>query len=99
LELNVLPLVFFFILHSDYVYRFCSCFQVDGGTNLSIKMTWSQKLTYNQGQFFLDIPFNFPEYVTPAVKKISKREKIYLSVNAGTGTEVLCKGCSHQLKV
>jgi hypothetical protein len=36
--------------------------------------------------------------VTPAVKKISKREKIYLSVNAGTGTEVLCKGCSHQLK-
>uniref|UniRef100_M4EQJ3 VWFA domain-containing protein n=1 Tax=Brassica campestris TaxID=3711 RepID=M4EQJ3_BRACM len=72
--------------------------QVDGGTNLSIKMTWSQKLTYNEGQFFLDIPFNFPEYVTPAVKKISKREKIYLSVNAGTGTEVLCKGCSHPLK-
>ncbi|XP_018441833.1 uncharacterized protein LOC108813701 [Raphanus sativus] len=72
--------------------------QVDGGTNLSIKMSWSQKLTYNDGQFFLDIPFNFPEYVTPAVKKISKREKIYLSVNAGTGTEVLCKGCSHPLK-
>ncbi|WZZ83097.1 hypothetical protein YC2023_103669 [Brassica napus] len=72
--------------------------QVDGGTNLSIKMSWSQKLTYNDGQFFLDIPFNFPEYVTPAVKKISKREKIHLSVNAGTGTEVLCKGCSHPLK-
>ncbi|KAF8112470.1 hypothetical protein N665_0064s0097 [Sinapis alba] len=72
--------------------------QVDGGTNLSIKMSWSQKLTYNEGQFFLDVPFNFPEYVTPAVKKISKREKIYLSVDAGTGTEVLYKGCSHQLK-
>ncbi|CAN7098898.1 hypothetical protein HID58_021901 [Brassica napus] len=72
--------------------------QVDGGTNLSIKMSWSQKLTYNEGEFFLDIPFHFPEYVTPAVKKISKREKIYLSVNAGTGTEVLCKGCSHPLK-
>ncbi|KAF3494350.1 hypothetical protein DY000_02055084 [Brassica cretica] len=57
--------------------------QVDGGTNLSIKMSWSQKLTYNEGEFFLDIPFNFPEYVTPAVKKISKREKIYLSVDAG----------------
>ncbi|KAF3584143.1 hypothetical protein F2Q69_00027091 [Brassica cretica] len=73
--------------------------QVDGGTNLSIKMSWSQKLTYNEGEFFLDIPFHFPEYVTPAVKKISKKEKIYLSVNAGTGTEVLCKGCSHPLKV
>ncbi|KAL0697918.1 hypothetical protein Bca4012_054040 [Brassica carinata] len=72
--------------------------QVDGGTNLSIKMSWSQKLTYKEGEFFLDIPFNFPEYVTPAVKKISKREKIYLSVNAGTGIEVLYKGCSHQLK-
>ncbi|KAL0704560.1 hypothetical protein Bca4012_070985 [Brassica carinata] len=72
--------------------------RVDGGTNLSIKMSWSQKLTYNEGEFFLDIPFHFPEYVTPAVKKISKREKIYLSVNAGTGTEVLCKGCSHPLK-
>lgn len=73
--------------------------QVDGGTNLSIKMSWSQKLTYNEGEFFLDIPFTFPEYVTPAVKKISKREKIYLSVDAGTGTEVLFKRCSHQLKV
>ncbi|KAF8114348.1 hypothetical protein N665_0039s0110 [Sinapis alba] len=72
--------------------------QVDGGTNLSIKMSWSQKLAYNDGQFFLDIPFNFPEYVTPAVKKIAKREKIHLSVNAGTGTEILCKGCSHPLK-
>uniref|UniRef100_M4DJ47 VWFA domain-containing protein n=1 Tax=Brassica campestris TaxID=3711 RepID=M4DJ47_BRACM len=72
--------------------------QVDGGTNLSIKMSWSQKLTYKEGEFFLDIPFNFPEYVTPAVKKISKREKIYLSVDAGTGTEVISKGCSHQLK-
>ncbi|KAJ0247805.1 Inter-alpha-trypsin inhibitor heavy chain-like protein [Hirschfeldia incana] len=72
--------------------------QVDGGTNLSIKMSWSQKLTYNEGEFFLDVPFNFPEYVTPAVKKISKREKIYLSVNSGNGTEVLWKGCSHQLK-
>ena len=73
--------------------------QVDGGTNLAIKMSWSQKLTYKEGEFFLDIPFNFPEYVTPAVKKISKREKIYLSVDAGTETEVVCKGSSHQLKV
>ena len=89
------PVCLFIFLNIGY----CLVFQVDGGTNLSIKMSWSQKLTYNEGEFFLDIPFHFPEYVTPAVKKISKREKIYLSVNAGTGTEVLCKGCSHPLKV
>ena len=97
LEVSTQILIFFFLLVHFLIY--CIVFQVDGGTNLSIKMSWSQKLTYNEGEFFLDIPFHFPEYVTPAVKKISKREKIYLSVNAGTGTEVLCKGCSHPLKV
>ncbi|KAL2501390.1 inter-alpha-trypsin inhibitor heavy chain-related [Forsythia ovata] len=72
--------------------------QVDGGTNLSVKLSWSQKLLYSDGQFTLKIPFNFPEYVTPAGKKISKREKIQLNVNSGPGTEVLCKTTSHPLK-
>ncbi|XP_010537667.1 PREDICTED: inter-alpha-trypsin inhibitor heavy chain H3-like isoform X3 [Tarenaya hassleriana] len=72
--------------------------QVDGGTNLCIKMSWSQKLLYVDGQFSVDVPFNFPEYVTPAVKKISKKEKIHLNLNAGAGTEILCKGSSHPLK-
>ncbi|KAL3830050.1 hypothetical protein ACJIZ3_018852 [Penstemon smallii] len=72
--------------------------QIDGGTNISVKLRWSQKLLYDDGQFTLDIPFNFPEYVTPAGKKISKREKIQLNVNSGPGTEVLCKTASHPLK-
>ncbi|CAI9782705.1 unnamed protein product [Fraxinus pennsylvanica] len=72
--------------------------QVDGGTNLSVKFSWSQKLLYSNGQFTLKIPFNFPEYVTPAGKKISKREKIQLNVNSGPGTEVLFKTTSHPLK-
>ncbi|KAK9274868.1 hypothetical protein L1049_022122 [Liquidambar formosana] len=72
--------------------------QVDGGSNLSVKVSWSQKLLYCNGQFSLGVPFSFPEYVTPAGKKISKKEKIQLNVNSGTGTEVLCKTTSHPLK-
>ncbi|XAR67208.1 hypothetical protein NMG60_11013685 [Bertholletia excelsa] len=72
--------------------------QVDGGYNLSIRVTWSQKLSYIDGLFSLCIPFSFPEYVTPAGKKISKKEKILLNVDSGSGSEVLCKTTSHPLK-
>ncbi|KAK4854618.1 hypothetical protein QYF36_026815 [Acer negundo] len=72
--------------------------QIDGGSNLSIKLCWSQKLSYCDGQFSLKVPFKFPEYVTPTIKKIPKKERIHLNVNAGTGTEVLCKTTSHPLK-
>ncbi|KAL3642875.1 hypothetical protein CASFOL_013690 [Castilleja foliolosa] len=72
--------------------------QIDGGTNISVKLRWSQKLLYHDGEFTLNVPFSFPEYVTPAAKKISKREKIELSVNAGPGTEVMCRTTTHPLK-
>ncbi|XWS72288.1 hypothetical protein CRYUN_Cryun02cG0027100 [Craigia yunnanensis] len=72
--------------------------QIDGGTNISIKLRWSQKLSYNEGQFSLTVPFSFPEYVTPAIKKISKKEKIQLNVDSGIATEILCKATSHPLK-
>ncbi|KAK9989883.1 hypothetical protein SO802_030122 [Lithocarpus litseifolius] len=72
--------------------------QVDGGSNLSIKISWSQKLLYSDGELFLNVPFTFPEYVTPLLKKLPKKEKIQLNVNAGTGTQVLCKKISHPLK-
>ncbi|MBA0731888.1 hypothetical protein Gogos_016010 [Gossypium gossypioides] len=72
--------------------------QVDGGTNISIKLRWSQKLLYNNGQFTLTVPFSFPEYVTPAVRKISKKEKIQLNVNSGIVAGILCKATSHPLK-
>ncbi|KAJ0075235.1 hypothetical protein Patl1_33716 [Pistacia atlantica] len=36
--------------------------QVDGGSTLSIKVNWSQKLTYEEGQLCLSVPFNFPGY-------------------------------------
>ncbi|XP_042485951.1 uncharacterized protein LOC122066188 isoform X2 [Macadamia integrifolia] len=76
-----------------------SPFKIDGGSNLSIKVSWSQKIFYSDGQFSLDIPFSFPEYVTPFVKRISKIEKIQLNVNYDMGTEILCKTTSHPLKV
>ncbi|KAL2251021.1 UNVERIFIED_CONTAM: Inter-alpha-trypsin inhibitor heavy chain H3 [Sesamum indicum] len=72
--------------------------KIDGGTNISVKLRWCQKLLYCDGQFTLNIPFNFPEYVTPAAKKVSKRETIQLNVNAGPGTEILLKTTSHPLK-
>ncbi|XP_022732726.1 inter alpha-trypsin inhibitor, heavy chain 4-like isoform X2 [Durio zibethinus] len=72
--------------------------QIDGGTNISIKLRWSQKLSYNNGQFSLTMPFSFPEYVTPAIKKISKKQRIQLNVNSGIATEILCKSTSHPLK-
>ncbi|MCE3051160.1 hypothetical protein HAX54_049015 [Datura stramonium] len=72
--------------------------QVDGGTNISVTIRWSQKLLYCNGQLTLDVPFSFPDFVTPAGKKISKKEKIQLNVNSGPGTEVLCKTASHPLK-
>lgn len=72
--------------------------EVDGGSNLSITVRWSQKLSYQDGEFTLTIPYSFPEFVTPVGKKMSKKEKIQLSVNAGPGTEVLCKTISHPLK-
>lgn len=74
-------------------------FKVEGGSNLSIKFSWSQKLLYQDGQFSLIVPFNFPTYVTPAGKKIPRKEMIRLNVNSGTGTEILCKATSHLLKV
>lgn len=72
--------------------------QVDGGTNISVTIRWSQKLLYCNGQLTLDVPFSFPDFVTPAGKKISKKEKIQLNVNSGPGTEVICKSASHPLK-
>lgn len=84
---------------SIHLVNFVSSFQVDGGTNISVKLKWSQKLLYHEGQVTLNIPFSFPDYVTPAARKISKREKIELNVNAGPETEILCKTTSHPLKV
>nr|POE60250.1 von willebrand factor a domain-containing protein [Quercus suber] len=72
--------------------------KVKGGSTLSVKINWSQKLAYNDGQFCLNVPFSFPAYVNPFGKKISKREKISLKVNSGTGREVLWTNASHPLK-
>ncbi|KAK9102418.1 hypothetical protein Sjap_019672 [Stephania japonica] len=72
--------------------------QVDGGSNITVKVSWSQKLSYDAGQFSLAVQFSFPDFVTPSGKKIVKREKVQLNVNSGTGTEVLCREASHPFK-
>ncbi|KAL8208464.1 hypothetical protein R6Q57_007876 [Mikania cordata] len=72
--------------------------QVDGGSNLSIKVRWSQKVICKHGEFILNVPYSFPEYVIPASKKHIKKEKIQLYVNCGLTTEVVCKTSSYPLK-
>ncbi|KAI4335191.1 hypothetical protein L6164_013861 [Bauhinia variegata] len=72
--------------------------EIDGGSTLSIKISWCQKILHRDGEFSLNVPFSFPEFVTPAGKKMSKREKIQVNVNAGTGSELLCQTISHPLK-
>ena len=54
---------------------------------------------YRNGQYSLNVPFTFPDFVNPAGKKISKKEKIQVSVNVVAGSELLCKTISHPLKV
>lgn len=74
-------------------------FQVCGGTVLSIKVRWSQKLLYQDGQFCLNVPFTFPSYVNPVVKSFNKSEKILLNVNSGAGSVVFYQCTCHPLKV
>lgn len=84
---------------SSILDKFCTFFQVEGGSIFSIKASWSQQILYQTDRFCLRIPFNFPSYVNPVGKKISKTEKISLNINPGTAAEVLCKSSSHPLKV
>ncbi|CAN4087016.1 unnamed protein product [Withania somnifera] len=72
--------------------------QVAGGSILSIKVSWSQKILYQDGQFSLDTPFSFPWYVNPIAKLSCKKERIQLNVNSGMGTQILRKSSSHPLK-
>lgn len=72
--------------------------QVDGGCDISLSVSWSQKFLYKDGQFSISIPFNFPEFVTPFAKIIAKREKVQLNVNTCNENEVLIEKASHALK-
>ncbi|KEH18485.1 inter-alpha-trypsin inhibitor heavy chain-like protein [Medicago truncatula] len=72
--------------------------QFKGGSIFSVKIRWSQKILFHDGEFCLNIPFCFPKYVNPVGRSISKKEKIFLKLNSGTANEVLCKATSHPLK-
>lgn len=72
--------------------------QIDGGSNLSIKMRWSQKVVCSNGEYSLKVPFTFPEFINPAGKRMSKREKIKLNVDVVAGSELLFKTTSHPLQ-
>lgn len=47
----------------------------------------------------MNVPFTFPDFVNPAGKRMAKKEKIQLNVNAVNGGEIMCKTTSHPTKV
>ncbi|KAA3477105.1 Inter-alpha-trypsin inhibitor heavy chain-related isoform 1 [Gossypium australe] len=69
--------------------------KIDGGTYISMKLHWSQKLSYNDGKLTLTVPFNFPEFVTPAIRQIPKKERIQLNVNSGIASGIVYQAVSH----
>ncbi|QCE13585.1 uncharacterized protein DEO72_LG11g579 [Vigna unguiculata] len=71
--------------------------QIDGGSKLSVKFSWYQKILYSNDEFFLNVPFTFPDFVNP-VGKMSKKEKVEITVNAIAGSELLCQKSSHPMK-
>jgi hypothetical protein len=75
------------------------CVKVGGGEDIFATIRWSQKLLYDNGQFSVEVPFRFPQYVNPLPKVFMKKEKIQLTVNSGVSKEVLLQGTSHPLKV
>ncbi|XP_027338364.1 von Willebrand factor A domain-containing protein DDB_G0286969-like [Abrus precatorius] len=72
--------------------------QIHGGSNLSVKIRWSQKILYCNDEFSLNVPFTFPDFVNPVGKKMSKKEKIQVNGDTITGSELLSKTSSHPLK-
>ncbi|KAK8941398.1 hypothetical protein KSP39_PZI010121 [Platanthera zijinensis] len=72
--------------------------QVDGGCDISLEVSWSQKLLHEDGHLSIKIPFTFPEYVAPFAKIVPKREIIELNVNTGTEKEVIIQKSTHALK-
>ncbi|MED6192530.1 hypothetical protein PIB30_011060 [Stylosanthes scabra] len=73
--------------------------QFSGGSIFTIKIKWSQKILFNEGQFSLSVPFNFPSYVNPIGMKAPLKERILVKVNSGVAREVSCNISSHPLKV
>ncbi|KAI3803326.1 hypothetical protein L1987_31476 [Smallanthus sonchifolius] len=72
--------------------------QVEGGSIMNVKVSWSQKMLYQGDEFCLSVPFTFPSYVLPLEKTIPKIEKVSLNVNSGTETMITCRFASHPLK-
>lgn len=92
--------VFFYVLclFNDMILLL-ELVKVSGGSIISVKVRWSQKLLYQDDQFCLNVPFSFQPYVNPVGKKVPKREKILLNVNFDVGLEIFCRSSSHNLKV
>jgi len=56
-------------------------------------------MLYSKDEFCLNVPFTFPEFVNPVGTKMSKKEKIEITVNAIDGSELVSPKMSHSMKV
>lgn len=90
---------FFVVLSYKFKFIYSTLTKVDGGSILSVEFSWFQHLIYEHGQFFITIPFTFPQYVNPFSKKIPLSERINLGLNTGFDKEVILRTTSHPMKV
>lgn len=90
---------FFAVLSYKFKFIYSTLTKVDGGSILSVEFSWFQHLIYEHGQFFITIPFTFPQYVNPFSKKIPLSERINLGLNTGFDKEVILRTTSHPMKV
>ncbi|KAK9056566.1 hypothetical protein SSX86_023928 [Deinandra increscens subsp. villosa] len=72
--------------------------QVEGGSNIHVKVRWSLKMSYLGDGFGLCVPFTYPAHVFPVSHKVPCTEKILLDVNSGTCGVITCNIASHPLK-
>jgi hypothetical protein len=62
--------------------------QVEGGSKLTLKITWFQPMTFAEGLYSLRVPFVFPETILPFATELASITKIKCTINTGTNDPV-----------
>jgi len=89
-------------------YNLQTSFQVEGGSNLKLKITWFQPMTFAEGLYSLRVPFVFPETILPLSTELAAVTKVKCTINTGTNDPVevgtfgnpmkVCTSCLYKVK-